>query len=67
MELLPTSESDESLERLIDTLYALMIKTQIESDARSYWNALLIFIRQRSPEQIFKMEAERRLTRTDLR
>jgi hypothetical protein len=58
-----TSEADESLERLIDTLYELMVNTTREHDARQYWNAMLAFIRQRSPEQVFKMEVAARLQR----
>lgn len=56
-----TSEADASLERLIDTLYDLMVRTPREADARQYWSAMLQFIRQRSPEQIFVMEVAKRL------
>jgi hypothetical protein len=65
MELPPTSAADESLERLIDALYELMVKTHRKEDARQYWGAMLGFIRERSPEQIFAMEVARRLRRAE--
>jgi hypothetical protein len=51
------------LERLIDAAYRRMCKSIREDDKQAACDEMVRLVKQRSPEQIRKMERERRLNR----
>ncbi|MHB8272786.1 hypothetical protein [Bradyrhizobium sp.] len=53
--------TDSDRESLIDAAYDQMIAASDESIQRQHWRDMLYHIRLRSPEQILKMETERRI------
>jgi hypothetical protein len=53
--------TDADRESLIDASYDQMIAAAIESEQRRHFSDMCWHIRLRSPEQIFKMEVERRI------
>jgi hypothetical protein len=54
--------TDSDRESLIDAALEQLIAATTEADRRRHWADLVYHVKLRSPEQIFKMEAERRLT-----
>jgi hypothetical protein len=54
--------TDADRESLIDAAYDQMIAASDESIQRQHWRDMLYHIRLRSPEQILKMETERRIS-----
>ena len=54
--------TDSDRESLIDAAYDQMIAASDESLQRQHWRDMLYHIRLRSPEQILKMETERRIS-----
>lgn len=58
-----TAMSDAAREELIDTAYREMIRALTTEDSNKHWAEMCFHIRLRSPEQIFHMEMERRLSK----
>jgi len=56
------SMTDSDRESLIDAAYEQMIAAADEAAQRKHWADMIYHVRLRSPEQIFKMEAERRIS-----
>jgi len=54
--------SDSDRESLIDAAYEQMVAAADEPTQRKHWADMIYHVRLRSPEQIFKMEAERRIS-----
>jgi hypothetical protein len=53
--------TDSDRESLIDAALEQLIDAKTEAAKRAHWADLVYHVKLRSPEQIFKMEAERRL------
>jgi hypothetical protein len=53
--------TDEDRESLIDASYDQMINAVTEADQRKHFKDMCYHVKLRSPEQIFKMEVERRI------
>jgi hypothetical protein len=54
--------TDSDRESLIDAALEQLIAATTEAAKRAHWADLVYHVKLRSLEQIFKMEAERRLT-----
>jgi hypothetical protein len=54
--------TDQDRESLIDAAYEQMVAAADEPTQRKHWADMIYHVRLRSPEQIFKMEAERRIS-----
>lgn len=54
-------QMDADLEREIDATYSRMIAAPTENESRELFKEMAILLRRRSPQQIHKMELERRL------
>lgn len=55
--------SDVERERSIDAAFSRMVRSIQAADQIKHWNEMVELVRQRSPEQIRRMERERRLGR----
>jgi hypothetical protein len=55
------ARTDSSLESEIDAAYERMMHSDTDALSRLHFNAMVCLIRQRSAEQIAKMEFERRI------
>lgn len=55
--------SDDSRERLIDRAYGLMCRSIREDDRKAAFAEMVRLVKERSPEQIRKMEHKLRLRR----
>ena len=56
-------DPDVELEQRIEGTYQRMCKSIREDDRRKWLEEMVALVKQRSPEQIRKMERERRLSR----
>ena len=54
--------SDSDRESLIDAAYEQMVAAADEATQRKHWADMIYHVRLRSAEQVFKMEAERRIS-----
>ena len=54
--------TDSDRESLIDAAYEQMVAASDETAQRKHWADMIYHVRLRSAEQIFKMEAERRIS-----
>jgi hypothetical protein len=54
--------TDSERESLIDASYEQMVNATSEAEQRRHWLDMIYHVRLRSPEQILKMEAERRIS-----
>lgn len=54
---------DQELEQQIDVAYARMVKAIQEPDQLKAFHEMVALVKKRSPQQIRKMERERRLRR----
>jgi hypothetical protein len=54
--------TDSDRESLIDAAYEQMVAAADETTQRKHWADMIYHVRLRSAEQIFKMEAERRIS-----
>lgn len=55
--------SDVELERQIDGAFSRMVRAVQVPDQIKHWDEMIQLVRQRSPDQIKRMERERRLGR----
>lgn len=53
--------TDAERESLIDASYDQMIAASTETDQRRHFKDMCYHVKLRSPEQVFKMEVERRI------
>jgi hypothetical protein len=53
--------TDAELELQIDAAYERLIFSESEAASTLHWNAMIVLMRQRSPEQLMEMEIERRI------
>jgi hypothetical protein len=54
--------TDEERESLIEAALEQLIAATTEAAKRAHWADLVYHVKLRSPEQIFKMETERRIS-----
>jgi hypothetical protein len=54
--------TDSDRESLIEAALEQLIAATTETDRRRHWADLVYHVKLRSPEQIFKMETERRIS-----
>jgi len=54
--------TDQDRESLIDAAYEQLIAATTEAEQRKHWADMIYHVRLHSAEQIFKMEAERRIS-----
>ena len=54
--------TDSDRESLIEAALEQLIDATTETDRRRHWTDLVYHVKLRSPEQIFKMETERRIS-----
>ena len=54
--------TDSDRESLIEAALEQLIDAKTEAAKRAHWTDLVYHVKLRSPEQIFKMETERRIS-----
>ena len=54
--------TDSDRESLIDAAYEQFVSANSETSRMQHWRDLCYHVRLRSPEQVLKMEAERRIS-----
>jgi hypothetical protein len=54
--------TDSDRESLIDAAMEQLVAATTEAERRKHWVDLVYHVKLRSPEQIFKMETERRIS-----
>jgi hypothetical protein len=54
--------TDSDRESLIDAAFDQIVKADSETERMHHWRDMIYHIRLRSPEQVLKMETERRIS-----